>query len=194
MQLQYAQDSTNLLAEHFAGSLTTDCTMLLDRKLPRQPVNSKLESTGRYLVLADLGVHNAETRVANERRTKLASNLYYLDLAEVKWPVCKVTEKIDARWIFEALRSGDPDGRELIAQTIDGVNALIAKREFRFLDRVFVIIPPSTASRHVLLALLRASAPVRSKLTYWQTYVTKVRDAFDHRGLDSARLLRGLVD
>lgn len=100
----------------------------------------------------------------------------------------------DARWIFKAIASSDIDGAQLIPDVIDGVNRLIAKRQYLYLDRVFDVIPPSTAGRHVLLALLRASAPVSSKLSGWKNFVHKVEESFKSRGLDSGRLLRGLLD
>lgn len=100
----------------------------------------------------------------------------------------------DLKWLFEAVHSSDPDGVKYVGPTIDGINSLISERNFEFIDMVFSIIPPMTASRHVLLALLRSTAPVRSKLSEWKRYTLLVRESFDNRGLDAARLLKGLIE
>lgn len=103
-------------------------------------------------------------------------------------------QDFDAKWIFEARNSTDEDGISKLTSTIDGVNHLISIQEYKFLDQVFAVIPPSTASRHVLLALVRSTFPVRSRLSTWQHFVLKVKSAFDDRDLDSAKLLKGLID
>lgn len=103
-------------------------------------------------------------------------------------------QDFDAKWIFEARNSTDEDGISKLTSTIDGVNHLISIQEYKFLDQVFAVIPPSTASRHVLLALVRSTFPVRSRLSAWQHFVLKVKSAFDDRDLDSAKLLKGLID
>lgn len=104
-----------------------------------------------------------------------------------------VKPEVDLTWAFSAARSTDANGLSVLDATIDGVNQLIASREYRFLDRVLDLIPTDKASRHVVLALARSSFPVRSKLTKWQKFVRNARTSFAVRGLDADRLLKGLL-
>ena len=102
------------------------------------------------------------------------------------------SEPIDATWIFQAYGSSDSMGSEHLAPTIDGVNALIRVEAFERLDKVLLDCP-SSAGRHVLLGLARATFPVRSRLTSWSAFVRKVETAFVERDLDAKSLLRGLA-
>ena len=74
------------------------------------------------------------------------------------------------------------------------MNRFIAAGDYKFLNRVFSQVPVHTASRHILLALARTTFPVRTKLSGWKPFVDQIRLAFDNRSLDSARLLKGLID
>src|SRR6266705_233752 len=112
MQLRYAQDSTGLLAERFAGLYTRDCTALLLRTPPEFSRNAS-EPTG------------GTSRFSKKQGRQHES--------------LKMAPEFDARWVFNALRSTDADGIEHLGATIDGVNRLIALREFRFLDRIFEV-------------------------------------------------------
>ena len=103
------------------------------------------------------------------------------------------SEVIDSRWMFEAIASDDANGRERLVSTIQGVNTLIALEAYARLDAFFDSIPATTASRHLLLAVARSSFPVRIKLSRWQPFVLRVRDAFVNRGLDAEGLLKGLL-
>jgi hypothetical protein len=104
-----------------------------------------------------------------------------------------VGDVVDAEWIFRAFSSSDSNGAERLDATIEGINALVAQRKFNILNRVLRDISESTASRLVLLALARATFPFRSKLSTWQPFVIRVDFEFRRRGLESARLLKGLV-
>ncbi|PKA44040.1 hypothetical protein CWR43_06965 [Rhizobium sullae] len=100
---------------------------------------------------------------------------------------------VDASWIFKAIRSNDATGRAQIGAVIDGINALIGSENYSLLDKVFQAIPTRTAGRHVLLSLVRATAPIRTRLLGWQPFVLEVKKEFDERGLESDRLLKGLI-
>lgn len=100
---------------------------------------------------------------------------------------------VDSRWMFDAIASDDANGRARLVPTIQGINSLIALEAYSRLDAFFDSIPASTASRHLLLAVARSSFPVRIKLSRWQPFVLRVRDAFEARGLDAAALLKGLL-
>lgn len=105
-----------------------------------------------------------------------------------------VSREFDTRWVFAAVHSSDEGGTTLIGQVIDGLNELIRSEEFNFIDRVLRIVPTGTASRHVLLTLVRATYPIRPKLNYWQPFALALRHAFEARGLNGDKLLRGLID
>lgn len=101
---------------------------------------------------------------------------------------------MDLSWVFEALHSDEDSGPQLIGQTIDGVNQIIASRDFRLLDRVLEIFLAELASTHVLLTLARSTYPVRPKLNGWKPFTLGLKGVFDDRGLDAVRLLKGLID
>lgn len=101
--------------------------------------------------------------------------------------------KHDISWIFSAARSKDADGTRLVGKVVDGVNELIANRDFKAIDRALDSVPAENRSKHVLITLARTTYPVRTKLGRWQSYVSKVRSEFERRGLDYPRLLRGLI-
>ncbi|WP_162888000.1 hypothetical protein [Sphingomonas mesophila] len=99
---------------------------------------------------------------------------------------------VDLRWFYAACHSNDASGVQALGTVIDGVNMLINLRAFRLLDSALRDLDAATTSKHVLLGIARATYPARSKLSGWKTFIAKVDEAFRQRGLDSARLLRGL--
>ena len=98
-----------------------------------------------------------------------------------------------AKWVFDAIFSRDDTGVMVLGDTIDGLNRLIARGDFDYIDRVLSAIPTTTASRHILLAIARATFPIRQKLARWKPFVLSVKDAFISRGLDADRMLKGLI-
>lgn len=97
-------------------------------------------------------------------------------------------------WVFRIVDSSDDEGLGLIGPTVDGINDLIGKGDFSYIDRILVAVPVDTASRHVLLTLARSTFPVRQKLSGWKPFVTSLRGAFIARGLNADKLLKGLVE
>ena len=94
-----------------------DCTMLLDRKPQTRQNDTRLELTGSYLVWTDLGVGDSQFSVSNACRNKRSYNFYYLAVDDFKFPVRKIDSQVNARWIFDALRSSDPYGVNFVAHT-----------------------------------------------------------------------------
>lgn len=100
----------------------------------------------------------------------------------------------DIRWIFEVAASTEENGASFVGMVIDGVNTLISNGDFKSIDRALESMPVGeNASRHVLVTMARATFPVRSKLTAWQGFVRSVSNSFAARGIDHARLLKGLI-
>jgi len=102
------------------------------------------------------------------------------------------TQSIDASWIFRAHCSDDRNGQQLLSQTIVGINSLIQKGQFTVLNQVIDNCPMS-AGKHILLAFARASFPVRTRLTSWQSFIRKLEKEFETRGLNASTLLSGLT-
>ena len=105
-----------------------------------------------------------------------------------------IDQKSDISWIFLAALSTEANGATMVGKVIDGVNALIKARDFKGIDRALRTVPAGeNSSRHVLIALARSTFPVRTKLTSWTRFVRLVESCFADRGLDHARLLKGLL-
>lgn len=99
---------------------------------------------------------------------------------------------VDAQWIFNATRSTDQNGLNQLGAVVEGVNRLVSGGQYELLDKVLNAMP-STASQHVLLALLRSTAAVRTRMSSWQPFLNRVRDVFTEKGLDASRVLKGLL-
>lgn len=99
----------------------------------------------------------------------------------------------DSRWVFDLIRSSDPNGARLLDQTIDGINKAVEERDYDYLDRILMAVPVTTASRHLLLALARSTYAIRLKLPNWRPAISRIKTAFKTRGLDAEKLLDGLI-
>lgn len=100
----------------------------------------------------------------------------------------------DEAWVFDAMKANDTDGPKYLEAVVDGINRQIGKRAYRLINQILADANPSEMSRHILLALARGTFPVRSKLSNWKPFVVATAESFEGRGLDSERLLAGLLD
>jgi hypothetical protein len=100
----------------------------------------------------------------------------------------------DLTWLFEAFAAGRehrPSTAEL-ATFIGGVNALIRDGHYRIIENIFRSSLKSAPSQ-CLLALARATFPVRTRLSGWKTFLDMTTDLLSERGKDVAVLLKGML-
>ena len=182
----YAQDSTPLPEEHFSGSFCQHFTTHLDLEV-RAKVNPSLET------IATVHHHGffADARENAGSKWGAVNQVYcYANFRPIKFEVKRAQN--DTRWMFFVINSIDSDGPAPLDATLDGINTLIGKRDFVLLNRFLRIVPTDSANRYALLGLARATFPVRTKLKDWQSFVENCYVAFNARGLDAAKLLKGL--
>lgn len=88
-------------------------------------------------------------------------------------------------------RNADPD-TERLAEYISELNKLIAGYRFAQINQLLREVELDTISTPTMLALLRATFPVRSRLMDWSTLLEHVRVELGARGKNANRLLIGL--
>lgn len=138
----------------------------------------------------DVEFSDVTTIAAVQRSSR---KILYSFTARSDFPSPSDERKSDASWIFSAAMSTDANGASMVGKVIDGVNELIAARDFKGIDRALARVPTGNTSKHVLIALARATFPVRTKLSTWHTFVHEVQKGLANRGLDHTRLLKGLI-
>ncbi|MBY0612133.1 MAG: hypothetical protein K2P80_08105 [Beijerinckiaceae bacterium] len=140
-----------------------------------------------------LSVPNTYIKIIREERIKIiGTNHSSFSLEKTDFGAVN-TLSIDVSWIFNSITADAQSATEVVTSTIDSVNKLIAAREFDLLGRAIAAVDVGNAGRHMLLALARASYPVRSKISNWSSYIEKINCRFIELGLDADRLLRGLT-
>ena len=184
MLLRYAQDSTPLPGEPSDGSYRHSFTPRLGQEsladvlsepsteitIPWGLDDESTADAGRVCVVRFAYCHSPQR---NDRKSSK-------------------TSFTNSEWIFSVVNSTDADGTAPLDATIDGINSLIEKRDFVFLDRVLRLISDDRINRYALLGMARATFPVRSKLSYWQLFISNCHRALKNRGLDADKLLKGL--
>jgi hypothetical protein len=81
---------------------------------------------------------------------------------------------------------------EELVSVITELNVFLLKREFSLIDAIFNSVDVSALQTAKVLALLRGTYAVRSKLNAWRQLLERSRQEFAHRGLDVAAIFRGL--
>jgi hypothetical protein len=184
MLLKYAQDSTPLPGAHSDGSYCRSFTARLGLENQSEPIFEPMTEIGSAWAVDD--------ELAAETSRPGIVRLAYCYATPRAERIAFKTSFTDSAWVFSVLNSTDADGADPLDETLDGVNSLIAKRDFSFLDRILRLVPSDATNRYALLALARATFPVRSKLAYWQFFISNCHAVFKKRGLPADQLLKGL--
>ena len=116
--------------------------------------------------------------------------------ANTKWALYVYdSQSSDLKWYFMAMQSGgDEEIRTgAMGDVIDGINELIATRQFSVLSKLLESLDLSQVSTSVLLTFVRASFPIREYIDGWRAFVSSVSDEITRKGLDGEELLRGTI-
>jgi hypothetical protein len=106
-------------------------------------------------------------------------------------PLLPVT--YDMSWFAKAVAAGPQDCNLMVlSDLIASVGKLIANKAFGNINFLLQEIDLRRLSPEVLLAIARATFPVRVELSEWPAFVAKIRVELNSRGLDAAQLSRGL--
>ena len=104
-----------------------------------------------------------------------------------------MTERLECRWLDTALSLGvdDYDIDNMTDMMIEFDQAMYTSK-FEQIENTLENLPLHQLSSQVLVSVLRSASPVRSHLPKWLILVEKTRTVLNQRGLDGARVLRGL--
>lgn len=80
-----------------------------------------------------------------------------------------------------------------IGKIIDNVSIHISKNQWDLIDKMLDSIDLSNPTV-ILLTYVRATFPIRQKLSTWKRAINRIKNEFEQRGLDSEMLLRGLIN
>jgi hypothetical protein len=103
---------------------------------------------------------------------------------------------IDLQWYFNALhRNDDAEAMKIAAnkEILSGVMLLIARREYDLLDRIFRDGKTLEMASVALVTLARSAYTAREYITSWVDFIANIRGELDNRGLNSSRILKGLI-
>jgi len=87
----------------------------------------------------------------------------------------------------------EPGTTEQIQELMQELYELLSNNDFDAVDSRFSSSDVTAISVYEAIILLRFTYTARSLLSEWETFLVKVVDEFNRRGLDTRRLLSGLV-
>ena len=101
---------------------------------------------------------------------------------------------LEFKWLARAIELG-PDRHDVdnISDLFVEIDRALHSSHFRLLGQTIKAIPVDAMSPPILVSLLRATAAARTELPGWSQVLTDVRAVLERRGLDSRKLLRGVL-
>jgi hypothetical protein len=112
-----------------------------------------------------------------------------------KVPRSSSQESFKLSWLFDAMKEGQAaePAVEDLTKYVDGVNALLSKKNFALLSALLGSIDTKKVSNRTLVTLARSVAPARSHVPKWRAFLMEVASTLDARGKDAEKLLKGLI-
>jgi len=99
----------------------------------------------------------------------------------------------DLPWLADFYESAENiKSAEMIYPLIAGITNLFSAKDYETINKILIEVPLDKLSPTVMVALMRTTFPARNKLGNWKGAVQSVSDSLKSRGLNSARILRGL--
>lgn len=107
----------------------------------------------------------------------------------------KSSQAISLSRVFQTLNgtASEKTGVKELATAIRFINRLIGEYKFDLLGRILLSCKLDKMAPQMIIAFVRAIHPVRSRVRGWRRFVEKAKAELDQRGLDGAKLLRGVV-
>lgn len=104
---------------------------------------------------------------------------------------------IEVSWLFLALSEGvdaNPTVADL-AKYVRGVNSIVAQHKYSLMDMALASLSTGVGqiSTGTLVVLARSISPIGSHLQFWRSFLKSAKMALDQRGLESGKLLKGLI-
>lgn len=131
---------------------------------------------------------------------KVSTPSFYTDLESTgRDKITKITAlrtaiSAELDWLGEFYsKHSQASKAEEIFPLVKGVGEMFQKRQYGLVDRILNEAELDALSPTVMITLVRTTYPARKKLNKWSSAVGAVKDQLDSQGLDSKRLLRGLV-
>lgn len=105
----------------------------------------------------------------------------------------EATESLDVTWLNQAMELGcDQFELEHLTDMISELEKAMHGRRFDLLSKAIAAIPFDAVSTQVAITALRVTSVARFDINTWSRAVDGAFESFASRGLDAARLLRGL--
>jgi hypothetical protein len=92
------------------------------------------------------------------------------------------------------LKIQDSVSTDELAKVIEAIRDILASRDFTSFDNLLSSLNIKLLSTITIITLLRSSSPYRHRLESWRAFLGTARQVLTDRGLDSAKLLRGLAE
>jgi len=105
----------------------------------------------------------------------------------------KIEGAIDLEWIAFAQGGQEALDTHGVGRIVDGINAALNADKFYVINGALGSADVSVMSLEAMVAFLRVPFTARFRLNKWHQFLQKARNEMNQRGLDSTRLLRGLV-
>lgn len=110
-------------------------------------------------------------------------------------PLCSylVSDPIDLGILDEIAAEGPEScSTEVLARFIGELNSLMRYEAYGFIDQIMAGIDLSVFSPEAIVALLRVTSVVRSKLSNWRELLQRARAELQKRDIDADTVLTGL--
>jgi hypothetical protein len=160
----------------------------------REPINEGRATSPSTISYEDL----KQPSVPDERWSRFTVSLYWSTLksnaTDVRsHPAAPKPDSVEFSWTQRAIELGrNAHELEHLALVLKELDDEMYAGNFEILGSAIAVLPLNELSPQVLLAIVRGLAPAREKISSWTRTVEGVRRELDARGLDAARLLRGI--
>lgn len=101
-----------------------------------------------------------------------------------------VNSGVDLSWLSAAPK--DAASPESLRTLYKGLQQCLRTLDYGVINGIFEAVEVKVFPAETLVALLRYSFAAHKKLNGWNAFLSKVREEFDRRGLDTRTLLTGL--